>query len=92
MLAPDPEFARPLLVDIERAPVHGYAGTRAEALATGVGPGDVVVMARRMSREVLDGDAAELIRRLDAPTVVLAVPPVAQGRHVPSTGILAARS
>jgi hypothetical protein len=92
VLAPDPDFARPLLVDIERAPVHGYTGTRIEALATGAGPGDVVVMARRMSREVLDGDAAELIRRLDAPTVVLAVPPVAQGRHVPSTGILAGRS
>ena len=92
VLAPDPELTRPLLVGMERAPVHGFTGTRASALATETGASDVVVIPRRMSREVLDGDGRDLVRRLDAPTVVLAVAPVATGRRVPSSGVLAGRT
>jgi hypothetical protein len=78
---------------MERAPVHGFTGSRASALDAGTGPGDVVVIPGRMSRQVLDGDGAGLIGRTDSPTVVLAVAPPATGRRVPSSGgVLAGRT
>ena len=93
ILAPDPAVARPLLVGMERAPVHGFTGTRASALDAGTGPSDVVVIPGRMSRQVLDGDGAGLIGRTDSPTVVLAVAPVATGNGIPSSGgVLAGRT
>ena len=68
ILAPDAEVARPLLVGMERAPVHGFTGSRASALETETGPSDVVVIPGRMSRQVLDGrrrrpDRADQTRR-----------------------------
>jgi hypothetical protein len=78
---------------MERAPVQGYTGSRASALAEGTGPSDVVVIPGRMSRQVLDGDGAALVGRTDSPTLVLAVAAVETGTQVPSTGgVLAGRT
>ncbi|MGD9571467.1 MAG: cation:proton antiporter [Thermoleophilia bacterium] len=91
ILAPDPDVARPLLVGLENAPVHGFPGTRAEALAVDLGPGDLVVLPGRMTPGVLDGDAAPLARA-GGPTVVLAVPPRSAGGDDLASLILKARA
>ncbi len=72
VVAPEPELARPVLLELERAPVEGYTGTRAsavEAVATGE---DIVVVPSRVSRLAFGARDRHLAGLRARPTVVVA--------------------
>jgi len=92
VIAPDPDAARPLLVDAERVPTSGYSGSLATAIRESAGSSDVVVFPALVTRNALGGVAGAVAAWPDGPTVVLVGAPGGQGRSVPSTRVLAGRA
>lgn len=91
VLAADPEVARPVLVGLERAPVDGYAGDPAAAVARACGPGDVVVIPSHIGPATFGGPAAAIAALPGGPTLVVAATPRVQTTEATSALVLAAR-
>ncbi len=75
VIAPEPERARPILSGLEQAPVDGYRGTRADALADRVTGSDIVVVPARVAHGPLGGVARGLGGLQGRPTLVVAAAP-----------------
>jgi len=92
VLAPEQPAERPVLVGLERAPMSGFTGSRMTALAEEAATTDIVVIPGGLVRSALGGDAAALVARPDAPTVIVTATPGAVGADAPVGRVLAGES
>jgi Kef-type K+ transport system membrane component KefB len=75
VLAPELGASRPIVVELERAPVEAYTGARTAAVSATARAGDVVVVPARVARGGVGATARELARAAAKPTVVVAAAP-----------------
>lgn len=81
--------SRPVLLELERAPVVEYTGTLVAGLEPIVRPTDLVVVPARLARAALSADALRLARLPARPTLVAAALP--SGDSVRGAGVLGGR-